>query len=80
MPNVNNCPKCGETKTMAVPDSLALMCYACKHEFMPSQSISPLRIFLSYGHANNKSPFIHRNISYFGGLTQCWKKTVPESE
>ncbi len=39
---------------MAVPDSSAFLCYACKHEFTSAQSIAPLRIFLSYGHDVNE--------------------------
>ena len=39
---------------MAVPDSSAFLCYACKHEFTPAQSMAPLRIFLSYGHDANE--------------------------
>ena len=39
---------------MAVPDSQAFLCYACKHEFTPAKSFAPLRIFLSYGHDNNE--------------------------
>lgn len=35
---------------MAVPDSPAFLCYACKHEFTPEKPFAPLRIFLSYGH------------------------------
>ncbi len=49
-----NCPKCGSAKTMAVPDSQAHLCYACKHEFILERTIVPLRIFLSYGHDANE--------------------------
>lgn len=39
---------------MAVPESAALVCYSCKHEFIPSQRSGALRIFLSYGHDANE--------------------------
>ncbi len=39
---------------MAVPDSQAFLCYACKHEFTPEKVVAPLRIFLSYGHDENE--------------------------
>lgn len=48
------CPQCGSSKTMSVPDSAALVCYACKHEFVPEKIVAPLRIFLSYGHDGNE--------------------------
>jgi hypothetical protein len=48
------CPQCGSTKTMSIPDSNAFMCYNCKHEFLPEKTFSPLRIFLSYGHDSNE--------------------------
>lgn len=54
MPVEIQCPACGSTKTMAVPDSQAFLCYACKHEFAPDKVIAPLRIFLSYGHDANE--------------------------
>jgi tetratricopeptide (TPR) repeat protein len=44
---------------MAVPDSQALMCYACKHEFTPEKPFKPLRIFLSYGRDQNE-PLVRR--------------------
>src|SRR6185295_15268397 len=39
---------------MPVPDSQLFLRHDCKHEFTPAQSISPLRIFLSYGHDANE--------------------------
>src|SRR6185295_17412538 len=39
---------------MPVPDSQLFLRHDCKHEFTPAQSISPLRIFLSYGHDTNE--------------------------
>jgi len=39
---------------MAVPDSTAFLCYACKLEFVPEKVVTPLRIFLSYGHDANE--------------------------
>jgi WD40 repeat protein len=48
------CPECGSIKTMPVPDSAAYLCYACRHEFTPAQTLTPLRIFLSYGHDSNE--------------------------
>ena len=58
MPTEIICPKCGSTKTMAVPDSQAFLCYACKHQFTPAKSFAPLRIFLSYGHDANEKPAV----------------------
>jgi hypothetical protein len=49
------CPACGSIKTMAVPDSAAYLCYACRHEFTPARIFAPLRIFLSYGHDDNEA-------------------------
>jgi hypothetical protein len=43
---------------MAVPDSQAFLCYACKHQFTPAKSFAPLRIFLSYGHDANEKPAV----------------------
>jgi hypothetical protein len=54
MPAEIHCPKCGSAKTMAVPESQLLLCYDCKHEFAPTKSFAPLRIFLSYGHDANE--------------------------
>lgn len=48
------CPQCDSVKIMAVPDSAALLCYTCKHEFTPARTFAPLRIFLSYGHDANE--------------------------
>ena len=48
------CPQCHSTKTMAVPDSEAFLCYDCKHEFVPEKVVTRMRIFLSYGHDANE--------------------------
>jgi len=39
---------------MVVPDSTSFLCYACRNEFTPVVPVSPLRIFLSYGHDANE--------------------------
>jgi hypothetical protein len=48
------CPHCQSPKTMAIPDSSAFLCYACKLEFTPEKPFASLRIFLSYGHDANE--------------------------
>ena len=40
---------------MSVPDSDALLCYVCKHEFVPEKPFTAKRIFLSYGHDEHAS-------------------------
>ncbi len=54
MPGKPKCPQCGSAKIMAVPDSVAFVCYDCKIEFTPAKPFAPLRIFLSYGHDANE--------------------------
>jgi hypothetical protein len=44
------CPKCGSQKTMQIPDSVAFLCYVCKHEFTPDNCFLPKRLFINYGH------------------------------
>ncbi len=39
---------------MAIPDSTAYVCYACKREFRPASIVAPMRIFLSYGDDANE--------------------------
>jgi len=59
MPDTVPCPSCGSVKTMPVPDSPALLCYACKHEFVPEKPFVPTRVFISYGHDEHVSLAIH---------------------
>ena len=40
---------------MSIPDSDALFCYTCKHEFVPVKPFAAKRIFLSYGHDEHAS-------------------------
>ncbi|TFH54036.1 MAG: TIR domain-containing protein, partial [Methanothrix sp.] len=54
MLETHNCPQCGSTKTMSVPDSIRYLCYDCKYEFANDKPVSPMRIFLSYGHDSNE--------------------------
>ncbi len=37
------CPHCQSPKTMAIPDSSAFVCYACKLEFTPEKPFASLQ-------------------------------------
>jgi hypothetical protein len=39
---------------MPIPESEAMLCYGCRHDFVVEKQVTPLRIFLSYGHDANE--------------------------
>jgi hypothetical protein len=49
-----NCPECGSSRTMPIPESEGMLCYTCRHEFQAEKTYPSLRIFLSYGHDGNE--------------------------
>lgn len=59
MQQLVNCPECGSSRTMPIPESEATLCYACRHEFQSEKTYTSLRIFLSYGHDANEELVRH---------------------
>ncbi len=49
-----NCPNCGSDEVMFSRKRQIYICEDCDHEFTIEKPITPLRIFLSYGHDSNE--------------------------
>ena len=48
------CPKCGSANVMFSKKRNLYICEDCQHESAPEKVVTPMRIFLSYGHDANE--------------------------
>jgi hypothetical protein len=53
------CPKCASSDVLFVNELAKYLCKQCEQTFVASPPITPLRIFLSYGHDGNE-PLVSR--------------------
>lgn len=51
---VTTCPSCGSGNLKYIERAAIYFCKNCDHEFLAEKPITPMRLFLSYGHDDNE--------------------------